>query len=131
MRAGFAVLALLVLVGAKNDSSELDKALAGRVAGQPQNCIDTNSNDGPQIIDNRTLIYRSAGRVWRNTLPDECPSLRDDSILIVEVYGAQLCSDDRFRTVTRGLSIPSAYCRLGRFVPYTKPKVAKPQPAPR
>lgn len=121
-----AVIALLTLVAAKDDRSALDKALAGRVAGPPVSCIDSYLSDGPQIIDNHTLIYRQVGRLWRNTLPDACPSLDEDSILIVDVYGGQLCSNDRFRTVQRSSHIPSGYCRLGNFVPYSKVTPPKP-----
>ncbi len=79
----------------------------------------------PEVIDDRTLLYRSAGHVWRNTLPETCPSLRDDSILIVDRFGSQFCHDDRFRTIERGSIIPSGYCRLGDFVPYTKVTTGK------
>ncbi len=125
MRAPTA-LALLTLVAAKSDGTPLEKALAGRVAGPPVACIDSHVADGPQVIDNRTLLYRSAGKVWRNDLPDACPSLDDDSILIVEMFGSRLCRNDHFRTVERGTSIPGAICRFGDFTPYSKAKPPKP-----
>ena len=80
----------LTLTAAAGDSSKLDaldKALAGRVPGTPVSCIDSSLADGPQIIDNRTLIYRGAGRLWRNTLPDACPSLTGDVILVASKGG--------------------------------------------
>ena len=43
------------------------------------------------------------------------------STMIVDVYGGQLCRNDRFRLVEPGLSIPSAYCRFSGFTPYDKP----------
>lgn len=122
MRAPALAAAALMLAGAASGDSRsaLDHALAGRVAGTPVRCIDNPSNQGPEVIDSRTIIYRDVGRLWVNTLPEQCPSLDDDAILILDVFGGQLCENDRFRTLERGSNIPSGYCRLGTFTPYTR-----------
>ena len=101
---------------------ELADALKGRTSGEPVDCISTMGLQGPQVIDSKTVLYRESGRtVWRAELPDGCPSLRPLDTLVVEVWGAQLCRNDRFRSITPGMSIPGAYCRFGRFTPYRKP----------
>lgn len=115
--------------GTRNDGSEaeLARALAGRTAGPPRTCIDSQNVSGPQIIGDKTLLYRQSGaRLWVTTLPDACPFLNDNVIVITDNYGTQLCSSNRFRTITRYTSIPSAVCRFGQFVPYDKPAKAKP-----
>jgi hypothetical protein len=118
---GTIAIAGATLAAAHDD--DLAKALAGRTPGTPQACVETSWVDGPQIIDNRTLIYRQTGRrLWRNDLPEACPGLHQDSRLIVELYGSQTCESDRFRPVDPGSRIPGAYCRLGKFVPYDKPR---------
>lgn len=100
----------------------LARALAGRVAGKPVQCIDHARLAGPEIIDERTILYRENGRrTWRNDLPDQCRGLRPFSTMIVEPFGSQLCRNDRFRTIEPGSSIPTAYCRLGSFTPYDRP----------
>ncbi|WP_448658967.1 DUF6491 family protein [Sphingomonas sp. CJ99] len=103
-------------------AEDFAKATDGRVAGTPSLCIDTIGVDGPQIVGDNRLIYRQGGkRVWVNELQGSCPGLRpQDSIIIAEVYGSQMCRNDRFRVVQRGTSIPGAYCRYGSFVPYDK-----------
>ncbi|AQR74233.1 hypothetical protein [Sphingomonas sp. LM7] len=102
-------------------AADLAKALDGRVAGKPQNCLSSpNSTNGPQIIDAKTILYRDGKRVWRNELAAECPSLDQDSILVVEMNGSQICKNDLFRPVDRGSRIPGAYCRFGEFTPYVK-----------
>lgn len=126
-RAAITLLPLLTVAASVDTSADntkaLDAALEGRVAAGPaQQCIDSGFTDGPQIIDKRHIAYRSAGRLYLNTLPEECRPLREDSILIVEVHGGQLCRNDLFRTLERGTTIPSGYCRLGDFVLYQKPK---------
>jgi hypothetical protein len=102
--------------------ADLDEALAGRVAGRPQSCLPLSpgSINGPQIIDQTTILYRDGKRVWRNTLASDCPSLGQDDILVVEMNGSQVCRNDLFRPVDRGSRIPGAYCRFGDFTPYTK-----------
>lgn len=111
----------LPLMAAKSDP------LAGRVAGPPQHCIPLSQTNGPSIIDNHTILYtEGAGRrVWKTGTVGACPSLAPLNTLIVDVYGGQLCRNDRFRVLTPGTTIPSAYCRFTEFTPYTK---VKPQP---
>jgi hypothetical protein len=97
--------------------------LAGRVAGAPVDCVDQSRLGGPDIIDNRTILYRqSLGRIWRNDLPAACPGLRPNTTLIVEIYGSQLCRNDHFRSRDPGSIIPGPICRLGKFTPYDLPK---------
>lgn len=99
---------------------ELAAALKGRVAGEPRDCVSNFNLSGPQIIDSSTLIYREGGRVWRNDLGSACPGLSPGDMLIVEVHGSQICRNDRFRAVTPGTRIPSAFCMFGRFTPYER-----------
>lgn len=109
--------ALAASTGAKRDP------LAGRVAGAPVDCIGLRTNTSPQIVDDRTILYRETERrVWRTGPQGNCPSLRPFTTLIVEVYGAQLCRNDRFRVLEPGSIIPSSICRFDRFTPYDKPR---------
>lgn len=120
IRSRAAVLLLLALMG--STGAERDP-LAGRVAGKPQNCISLNRAVSPEIVDRNTILYHETNRrIWRTGPVDACPSLRPLDILIVDVYGAQLCRNDRFRTVQPGQSIPSGYCRFDRFTPYDLPR---------
>jgi hypothetical protein len=112
-------LAALALTLAANKSDPL----AGRVAGAPVDCISLSpgASNGPQIVDDHTILYRQSGkRTWRTGPVGHCPGLRPFSTMIVDVYGSQLCRNDRFRMVEPGLSIPGPYCRLDRFTPYDK-----------
>ena len=120
-----AALGLLGAAPAAPRQDELAEALAGRIAGTPVDCVDNARLNGPQIIDEKTLIYRESGRrVWRNDLIGECRGLRPMDTLIVDIFGSQICRNDHFRALTPGTTIPSAYCRLGKFTPYDKPPKA-------
>lgn len=108
-------------------SPALAKALEGRVPGKPENCIWNSRGTSPDIVDDRNILYRQSGaRIWRNELADKCTPMRDNDYLVIESYGDQICKFDRFRVVNRNSGAPSAYCILGSFTPYDKPK-----PAPR
>lgn len=101
-------------------ASELADALKNRVAGAPQDCVSASTASGPQIIDGRTLIYRDAGRVWRNDLEASCPGLDPGDTLVVEIHGSQMCRNDMFYVREMGSSIPGPRCRMGAFTPYKK-----------
>lgn len=112
--------------GSTSDRAQarLSEALAGMTAGEPRNCVPQDRLEGPDIIDNRTILYRESGRrIWRNDLPAECPVLRPDRILIVELYGGNMCRNDLFSVLDRNAaSFPYGKCRLGAFTPYEKPR---------
>ncbi len=133
MRAA-ALFAMLALAGcaprqqAPNDIAargdrELAAAIGDRVAGKPERCISPQNSGGPQLIAPDRLVYRDASTVWVSRA-EGCPFLGRDEIVIAEVYGGQLCRNDRFRTVQRGTSagIPGPFCRYGDFTPYRRPR---------
>ena len=100
---------------------ELAKELEGRTAGAPVECISTGFNDGPEIINDKTIVYHEVGRtVWRNDIIGPCPSLAPQESIAIELHGSQICHNDRFRVLPFGGGIPSAPCRLGKFTPYRK-----------
>ena len=99
---------------------DLAKAIGDRKAGAPVDCINSTTNDGPQIIDKQTVIYRQGQRVWVNKLTAECPGLTPFNTMLVELHGSQICRNDQFRIIEPGSSIPGAFCRFGKFTPYSK-----------
>lgn len=116
-RRAVAAGALALVLGAGRDDP-----LAGRVAGTAVRCIDIARIQGPTIVDADTILYRQSGkRIWRTGPVGSCPPLRPLATMIVDVYGGQLCRNDRFRLVEPGLSIPSASCRFRDFTPYDEP----------
>ncbi|RZT56581.1 hypothetical protein EV283_0634 [Sphingomonas sp. BK036] len=117
IRAPVLAAVALMLVAGKSDP------LAGRIAGTPVRCITLQQLNGPEIVDSQTILYRQSGkRIWKTGPVGECASLRPFDTMIVDVYGGQLCRNDRFRTVSNGMSIPSGYCRFRDFTPYDKVK---------
>lgn len=128
---GWILAAAAALAGCASMSQEapseraqarLAEALDGRVAGKAVDCVASTRLDGPDIIDSRTILYRESGRrIWRNDLPDACPFLRPDRIMIIELHGSDMCRNDLFSVIDRGgATIPIGKCRLGQFTPYER-----------
>ncbi len=122
-----ALLAITIPAGAaappaKGAAKDKD-FLAGRIPGKPVRCIDPQTNQGPTIIDNQTILYNATGRrIYRTGPVGTCPSLQPMTTLIVEIRSGQLCQNDLFRVLQPGTTIASGYCRFTAFVPYDKPR---------
>ena len=104
----------------------LSKQLAGKVAGEPQNCINDFNNTNLVRVSDDILLYRVSSRlVYENRLRYSCPGLaRDNDIIVTEQFGSQRCKGDIFRLVDRTSGIQGPTCSLGEFVPYRTDKNA-------
>lgn len=107
-------------------AEQLNKQLAGKTAGAPQNCISDFHTDNMIRVSDDILLYRVSGNlVYRNNLRGSCPGLaRDSDIVVSEQFGAQKCRGDLLRLVDRTSGIPGPVCSLGEFIPYRKDKEA-------
>ena len=106
----------------RDPDAALRKALAGRVAGAPVNCIQLRGIGSSQIIRGRAIIYQIGSTLYVNTPSSGAGDLDDDAILVTDTHGSQLCSIDIVRLVDRGGHFPRGFVGLGKFVPYTKPR---------
>lgn len=103
------------------DDRELAREIGDRVPGKPMECVDPSWAGSPQIIGDRILLYHVTGGVLRNDLPENCPGLDRDAIIVNEVHGgSRLCRGDLFYTIDRDSHIPGPHCVLGSFTPYRK-----------
>lgn len=103
--------------------AELQKALAGRVAGKPINCIPLSSVTGNTIVTGRAIIYRIGSRLYVNQpRGDGAKRLNRDDVLVTRTVGTDLCRLDVVQLLDRTSRIPRSFVSLGQFVPYTKPK---------
>ena len=98
---------------------QLDKLLAGRVAGKPVHCIPNFDAREMQVLDKTAIVYGHGDTIWVN-IPRNVADLDDDEIQVIHSNGSQLCSLDMVRTVDRGGHFPTGFISLGEFVPYKK-----------
>lgn len=101
--------------------ARLAKALDGRVAGKPVDCINLRDIRSSEIIDRTAILYRTSGNKLYVNRPDIGGSSLDrDDIMVTKTYSSQLCSLDTVRLLDRGTQFQSGFVGLGKFVPYTK-----------
>jgi len=123
--AGVALIATgPALAGPREDraaagEAKLAKALEGRQAGDPVDCIPLNQVQSTTIIDGTAIIYRIGGRLYVNR-PTNADTLRRDDVLVTNLTTSQLCSIDIVRTFDQGTHFPRGFVSLGKFVPYSR-----------
>jgi hypothetical protein len=101
---------------------ELDKALAGRVAGKPVSCIPTYRADDMKIIDDYTLLFKDGSTIYLQQPHGGCSGIAAHRNVLISrpMPSNQLCSGDiqsLFDPVSR---IGGGACVFSDFVPYTK-----------
>jgi len=103
---------------------QLAKALAGRTAGKPVDCINPRINSDTQIIDRTAIIYGS-GRTIYVQQPENARALDRDDMLVTVLRGTgQLCSIDVVHLHDRTMGFNRGFVALNKFVPYTRDRVA-------
>lgn len=121
-----AAAVLAAPAAAQRDSSrgeaQLAREVAGRVAGQPVNCLTLSRIQASRIIDRTAIIYEAGRTVYVNRPRSGANWLDRDDIMVNRTTGSQLCRSDTVRLVNRGTRTPSGFVILDRFVPYTRPR---------
>ncbi|HMO74033.1 MAG TPA: hypothetical protein PKD99_12220 [Sphingopyxis sp.] len=100
--------------------AKLEKLLAGRVAGEPRDCLPLSQARSSQIIDGTAIVYRVGNTLWVNRPRSGAESLDDDDILVTKTSGSQLCSIDTVHLHDRTGHFWRGFLALGEFVPWRK-----------
>lgn len=127
---GLACAALLATAAGaqtgRDDQSGLERAVAGRVAGQPVRCVNLLPGARSEVIAGEGIVYRVAGRVYVNRPERGAELLNRDSILVNrQQVLTQQCRNDVVELFDNPSRIQRGFVVLGDFVPYTR------GPAPR
>ena len=120
LRLGIAVV-LMSLVAPATAKTRTDNLGA---TGKPVDCVQINSIRQTDVRDDRTIDFILNGnKVYRNILPNSCPSLGFERRFMYKTSLSQLCSVD---IITVLYSSPNlmrgASCGLGKFQPMKKIK---------
>lgn len=120
LRLGVAVV-LMSLVAPATAKTRPDNLVAN---GKPVDCVQINSIRQTDVRDDRTIDFILNGnKVYRNILPNSCPSLGFERRFMYKTSLSQLCSVD---IITVLYSSPNlmrgASCGLGKFQPMKKIK---------
>lgn len=102
--------------------NRLVDALAGRVAGEPVECLPFNRSQGTEAVGGNALLFRDGGRIWLSRGEGGgCDELDGGNYtLVTRSTGSRLCSGDIGRVVDLTTGMVAGSCVPGPFVPYTK-----------
>ena len=101
--------------------ARLAKALDGRVAGKPVDCIPLHQIQSSEIFEKTGILYK-VGKVWYLNRPTSGATFLDSNdILVTDTHSPDLCSIDIVRLLDSTSRFPSGTLGLGKFVPYKKP----------
>jgi hypothetical protein len=103
-------------------AATLDKALAGKVAGEKVSCINREPQTNLTVISNNVLLYRVSRRlIYKNELIGSCNGLTSGDTMITRSFGSQLCRGDIATSANLVTGMTTGSCALGDFVPYRAP----------
>jgi hypothetical protein len=98
---------------------KLAKALAGRSAAAPVNCISERSR--MQVIDDWTILFRDRGVVYVQQPYGGCHGLSNSMSLIRHGFGTtRICRGDINNIVDVRTGFGTGACTYSEFVPYRK-----------
>lgn len=100
--------------------AQYKKALEGRTAGKPVDCISLSQANNSQVIDGKAIIYKIGATWFVNELRGDAAGLDDNDVLVTNTVTNRLCSTDSIRLVDRFTGIQTGFVLLGEFVPYKK-----------
>ena len=116
-----AMLPLASLSAAPRDGeAELSRALQGRVAGAPVDCINLRQIRSSRIINNTAILYEAGGTVYVNRPRAGREQLDQWDTLVTRLHDNRLCSVDTVRLYDAGSRIETGFVFLGEFVPYRR-----------
>lgn len=100
--------------------AELARALQGRVAGEPVDCIDLHRVRSSRIINDTAILYDAGGTVYVNRPRAGAESLNQWDALVTRLPTTRLCSIDTVRLIDPSTHMMTGIVFLGDFVPYRR-----------
>jgi hypothetical protein len=99
----------------------VEKALAGKIAGEPKSCLTPQESRSSHNYDGVVLFHKNSKMLWRNDM-NGCRLLRESDILSTRLYGsARLCRGDIAEIIDGTGRYVKGACTYGDFVPYRTP----------
>jgi hypothetical protein len=103
--------------------NELHRALDGKVAGRPIDCLQSRTSGDMQIIDDNTILFREGRRIYVQAPRGGCAPLGSGTYtLVTHSYGGMgLCRGDIVRVFDLQGGFEVGSCSLNEFVPFERP----------
>ena len=100
--------------------AELARALEGRVAGDPVDCIDLHRVRSSRVITDTAILYDAGSVIFVNRPRSGAESLNRWDTLVTRTPSTRLCSIDAVRVVDLPSGMMTGLVFLGDFVPYRR-----------
>jgi hypothetical protein len=100
--------------------AQLAKALDGRVAGEPVNCLSLRNIRSSRIIDRTAIVYQVGNTLYVNRPRAGADSLDQWDVLVTRTFSSQLCSIEVVHLYDSSSHFQTGFVLLGDFVPYKK-----------
>ena len=100
--------------------AELERALQGRVAGEPVNCIDLRRIQSSRIINDTAILYDSGSVLYVNRPRNGADQLDRRDTMVTRTMLSRLCDIDVVTMVEPSSGTMSGIVFLGEFVPYRR-----------
>jgi hypothetical protein len=105
--------------------ARLARAIEGRVAGEPVDCINLRNIRSSKIIDHTAIIYDAGNVLYVNHPRAGRESLDQFDTLVTKTHSSELCSIDTVQLVDNASHMNTGTVFLGKFVPYKKVRSAR------
>ncbi|WP_324748985.1 hypothetical protein SH591_09895 [Sphingomonas sp. LY54] len=104
------------------DAANLEQALAGRVAEDPQSCVNSRDLAGNKSFGEGAILFRGRtnSTVYVNRPPTGCPDLSYGRALKVRTISTRLCRGDIINVFDPVSGVEYGSCSLGDFTPYRR-----------
>jgi hypothetical protein len=117
---GLALVAGSAQAKPADHEAELARAVAGRVAGEPVDCIDIHRVTSSHIIPGTAIVYDAGGVIYVNRPRGGAESMDQWDIMVNRLYSSELCSIDTVQLIDQSSRMYSGTVFLGEFVPYRR-----------
>jgi hypothetical protein len=108
---------------ASGPEARLARALEGRVAGEPVDCLNLRDIRSSRIFDRTAILYETVGGTLYLNRPDAGQSsLTRGDVMVIDTRSHQLCSIDVVGLHDSSTLMQNGWVFLGDFVPYRKPR---------
>ena len=113
------VLALACIIAPAAAKTKPDNLVP---SGKAVSCVQLNAIRNTEVRDDRTIDFiMNDNKVYRNTLPNSCPSLGFEKRFMYKTSLSQLCSVDIITVLYQSPGLMrGASCGLGQFQPMAK-----------
>ena len=100
--------------------AELARAIAGRVAGEPVDCIDIHRVTSSRIIPGTAIVFDTGSVLYVNRPSAGAEAMDQWDVMVNRMWSSQLCSIDTVELLDQGTNFYTGSVFLGRFVPYRR-----------